>query len=94
MFNVEIVGSVLAAILFGTSQKIGILFMDRLLVDDNPVDIDTLFSLVALPGLGGTSVTPTIVDKSPSARRGMPIPAIAYACIHVTRPSSYHPDFN
>lgn len=83
MFNIEIVGTVLAAILFGTSKKIGVIFMDRLLLHDDPVDLHALFTLVALPALGGTSVPPTIVDNSPSAKRGIPIPAIAYACIHV-----------
>lgn len=82
-------GSVLATILFGTSKKIGILFMDRLLLPDNPIDIEVLFNLVALPGLGGTSAPPTIVDKSVAARRGIPIAAIAYACIQVIRPDPW-----
>ncbi|KAG9080773.1 hypothetical protein FRC06_006182 [Ceratobasidium sp. 370] len=47
MFNTELVSEVLALMYFETSQKIGFIFMDRLLQDDDPVELGNLLQYVA-----------------------------------------------
>lgn len=83
LFNVAVIGSVLGAVLFPTRKKVGFIFMDKLLRDDDPADVETLLDLVALPGPGGTFTRPIFADTSPSASRGAPIASIAYASILV-----------
>lgn len=59
--------------------------MDKLLCADDPAEVEYLLDLVAVPGPGGTQVRPVFADTSPAASRGVPIPALGYACILVCR---------
>jgi hypothetical protein len=84
LFNIALLGSVLAVLFFGTSRRIGVIFLDELLKDDDSESLQALLTLVALPGPDGTLVIPTIHDQSRSALRGPSLAAIAFACIHVS----------
>lgn len=71
-------------VLFPSRARIGIVFMDQLLRDDDAEATDALLDLVAVPGPGGTYTRPKFADPSPAASRGAPIAALAYACILVS----------
>lgn len=67
------IGSVLGAVLFSTGKRIGFVFIDKLLRDDDPDDVEILLDLVALPGPGSTFTRPIFADTSPAALQGAPI---------------------
>ncbi|KAF8599612.1 hypothetical protein BDV93DRAFT_560240 [Ceratobasidium sp. AG-I] len=86
MFNIEIISTVLEILYFGTgSRRIGILFMDKMLEEDDPDYIAELLTRVALIGQDGAPEIPTVVDRSRDASRGPSIASIAFAAVHVYR---------
>lgn len=82
MFNIPLLGPVIVELLFGTSRRVGILFMDKILEQDDPTELETLRTLVALPSDGDK--LPVVKDRSPDARFGPSLPIIAFACISVS----------
>ncbi|CAE7123870.1 unnamed protein product [Rhizoctonia solani] len=82
-FNTELVGNVMATLMFRSAKKIGILFLDKMMQDDDPLELNRVLRIVAKPGLDGLPRIPTIIDTSPQARRGPSISAIAFTCIHI-----------
>ena len=85
MFNTEIIGTVLEILYFGTgSRRIGILFMDKMLEEDDPDYILELLTRAALIGHDGMPEIPAIVDCSRDASRGPSIASIAFAAVHVS----------
>lgn len=84
MFDIPLLGRAIAKLLFSTSRRIGILFIDRLLAQDDPADLEALLHTVAIamPGAGVTA--PVIKDRSPKARSGPSLALIAFACITVS----------
>ncbi|KAG9077009.1 hypothetical protein FS749_011152 [Ceratobasidium sp. UAMH 11750] len=83
IFNTSLIGSVLATLYFGTSRRLGFIFLDELLEDDNAEDVNQVLELAAEIGPEAEVEVPTIVDQSPAAKRGPSISAIAFACIHI-----------
>lgn len=79
-----LVGTILVSVLFPSRARLGIVFMDQLLRDDDAEATEALLDLVAVPGPGGIYTRPTFADASPEASRGAPIAALAYACILVS----------
>jgi hypothetical protein len=84
-FNTELIGDVMAALMFSTTKKIGILFLDKMMQEDDPEELKQVLQIAAKPGPDGILQIPTIVDTSLHARCGPSISAIAFTCIHVRR---------
>ncbi|KAF8608497.1 hypothetical protein BDV93DRAFT_200817 [Ceratobasidium sp. AG-I] len=83
MFKVPLLGKAIAKLLFERTRQVGVLFIDKLLGEDTPEELDTLLNLAGIPQLSGTNSTPDIVDPSPDAMRGPSLGLIAFACIHI-----------
>ncbi|KAF8595487.1 hypothetical protein BDV93DRAFT_514953 [Ceratobasidium sp. AG-I] len=84
MFNTEIIGIVLDILYFGTgSRRIGVLFIDDMLKQDDPDEMERLFTIAALLGSDGEPEIPKIMDGSQYALRGLSIASIAFAAVHV-----------
>ncbi|KAG9075662.1 hypothetical protein FRC06_009962, partial [Ceratobasidium sp. 370] len=77
-FDVKIMVIVMAHLYFGTPRKLGFLYMDRLVEDDDPVVVAELLTIVS-----EAHETLTIVDQSDEARRGPSIAAIAFVAISI-----------
>ncbi|CAE6523422.1 unnamed protein product [Rhizoctonia solani] len=82
-FNTELVGNVMATLMFHTAKKIGILFLHKMMQDDDPSELNRVLLVAAKPGLDGKPQIPTIADTSPQARCGPSISAIAFTCLHI-----------
>lgn len=82
MFDIPVLGLVIEKLLFGTTRRVGVLFMDKLLEQDDPSELETLHTLVALPSDGDR--LPTVKDRSPDAKFGPSLPIIVFACISVS----------
>jgi hypothetical protein len=76
-----LVEGVLSVLFFGTSKKLGIIYMDELLQDDEPEELEV--TLTAAARLRCKETIPTIRDQSPDAKRGPSLAAIAFAGISV-----------
>lgn len=72
------VGRALEIIFLKVGRKIGIVFMERLVGDD---EVDALATLVTK--IGPPQAAPMLADHS--ATRGVPITAIAFAGVAVSR---------
>jgi hypothetical protein len=79
----ELVVAVMSALFFGTSKRLGIIYMDELLQDDKPENLEITFAAAATLGGEETTTIPTIVDCSPEAKRGPSLAALAFAGISV-----------
>ncbi|QRV97701.1 hypothetical protein RhiJN_25720 [Ceratobasidium sp. AG-Ba] len=77
-FDLKLMVWVLAHLYFGTTRKLGVLFMDRLVQADDPADIEQLLVTVS-----DADETLVILDQSPEARRGPSIAAIAFAAVSI-----------
>lgn len=85
LFNVEILSDVLEILHFSTSsRRIGVLFLDEMLKQDDPDELEQLFTTAALIGSNGEPDIPKIVDRSRDASRGPSIASIAFAAVHVS----------
>lgn len=85
MFNVEILAIVFDILHFGTgSRRIGVLFLDEILKEDDSDELEQLLTVAALIGRNGEPEIPKIVDRSRDASRGPSIASIAFAAVHVS----------
>ncbi|KAG9076458.1 hypothetical protein FRC06_009496 [Ceratobasidium sp. 370] len=82
-FQTDLVDTVLATLYFGTSRKLGYIFMDEILQDDNLEELQWLLTVTARARLVGPPEVPTIVDPSSDASRGPSLAAIAFAGINI-----------
>ncbi|KAF8596297.1 hypothetical protein BDV93DRAFT_563505 [Ceratobasidium sp. AG-I] len=81
MFNIPLLGRAIAKLLFATTRRVGILFIDKLLKPDDGTELETLLTLAALPSDGDE--LPVIKDRSPEAKCGPSLALIAFACISI-----------
>ncbi|QRV79932.1 cardiomyopathy-associated protein 5 [Ceratobasidium sp. AG-Ba] len=79
----DLVANVLGILFFGTSRRFGYLFLDELLQDDNPQELERLLLSVARPRSGNTLEIPIIQDCTPEAQRGPSLAAIAFAGVNI-----------
>jgi hypothetical protein len=84
MFNVKVLKRVLVILLFEGFKRgrVGVLFIDRIVAEDDPDDLQTLLTTAAHPQLDGEIDIPEIVDTS-DVLSGPSLGLIAFAAIHV-----------
>ncbi|KAG9076318.1 hypothetical protein FRC06_009572, partial [Ceratobasidium sp. 370] len=82
MFNTQLMSRVFVRMYFGTTQRIGYLYMDELLQDDDPEELAALLSTVAESN-PDVEEGLTLVDCSPEALCGPSLAAIAFAAVNI-----------
>jgi hypothetical protein len=84
MFDVAIVKRVIIILLFEAYKRgrVGVLFIDKIVAEDDPEDLHMLLTMAAHPQLGGALQIPDIVDTS-DVSSGPSLGLIAFASIHV-----------
>ncbi|KAG9090885.1 hypothetical protein FS749_000212 [Ceratobasidium sp. UAMH 11750] len=78
--NFELVPRVVGVLYFGSGRKLAMVYLDKLLVNDDPEELEELLT-VATPSSEPETIQ--IVDRSPDALRGPSLAAIAFAGIHI-----------
>ncbi|KAG9083738.1 hypothetical protein FRC06_004386 [Ceratobasidium sp. 370] len=82
-FDTTLMAKVVVTLYFGSGKRLGIIYMDELLKEDDPVVLAQLLSKVALPTEQGTPQVLEILDHSPEALCGPSLSAIAFAAINI-----------
>ncbi|KAG9074719.1 hypothetical protein FRC06_010508 [Ceratobasidium sp. 370] len=84
MFNVQVMNRVIVMLLFETYKRgrIGVLFLDNLLAEEDPEDLHVILSTAAQPELGVGFQVPEIAAL-PAMMSGPSLGLIAFAAIHI-----------
>ncbi|KAG9081430.1 hypothetical protein FS749_007670 [Ceratobasidium sp. UAMH 11750] len=82
-FDTTLMAKVIVTLYFRSSKRLGIIYMDNVLEEDNPTVLAQLLSMVASPSEQGTPQVLEILDRSPEALRGPSLAAIAFAAINI-----------
>ncbi|KAG9092285.1 hypothetical protein FRC06_000163, partial [Ceratobasidium sp. 370] len=78
-FNTELMAQAVVKLYFGSGRRIGIIFLDEMMKDDDPMVMERLLSTASTPSQQVTKIK----DTSPEASRGPSLAAIAFAAIHI-----------
>ncbi|QRW03609.1 hypothetical protein RhiLY_02608 [Ceratobasidium sp. AG-Ba] len=82
LFDIELMSKVLAHFYFGTSRRIGYLFMDLVVNKDDPELLENLLSTVGVMS-DNPANCPSVMDQSTEAKCGPSLATIAFAGINI-----------